>query len=110
VFVAIDGDEIVGFASCGPARDTDDVPAVEGAGELEAIYLLPSAWRQGVGGQLHGSVVDHLTAAGFPVATLWVLEANAPARRFYERHAWSSDGTTQLYQGAPELRYRRPLS
>jgi GNAT superfamily N-acetyltransferase len=111
VFVAEVGGEIVGLASCGAARDED---ALDGAGELEAVYILPEHWGQGIGRALLDRVEDWLRAAGHPIATLWVLIANQPARRFYEASGWTCEGTEQMYERdgheIPEVRYVRDLS
>jgi hypothetical protein len=43
-------------------------------------------------------------------AYLWVVEANARARRFYEREGWSADGAMRASSfGSTELRYRLAL-
>jgi len=53
--------------------------------------------------------------AGFPAATLWVLEANAKARSWYERLGWRLSGTRKpMYApaGIDDVGYRidlRPL-
>ena len=39
-------------------------------------------------------------------AVLWVLEANSPARGFYERCGWVADGTRRSHAGAVAARYR----
>jgi hypothetical protein len=44
------------------------------------------------------------------VSTLWVLEGNAQARRFYERRGWSPDGAAREAFGVLELRYRRAIA
>jgi hypothetical protein len=53
-------------------------------------------------------------AEEYAEATLWVLEANARARAFYERAGWRHDGTRGFFErpgfAAPELRYRKLLS
>jgi hypothetical protein len=36
-----------------------------------------------------------LYEAGFAEATLWVLDKNVRARRFYERGGWRPDGTSK---------------
>lgn len=66
--------------------------------ELCAVYVLPEFWDRGVGHQL--------LAAMAPVRLLWVLEANARGRRFYERHGWHPDGSVKIAFGARELCYR----
>lgn len=85
--------EVIGFADIGPSRDPDaDSLRV---GELNAIYVLPHAWGRGVGRALMAEMVAALRAAGFGVATLWVLEANLRARRFYEAAGWTDDGSAK---------------
>jgi GNAT superfamily N-acetyltransferase len=67
---------------------------------LDALYVAPDRHCQGLGTALLGLA---------PAASqLWVLEANAGARRFYERRGWRPDGTTRTGpEGLTELRYRR---
>lgn len=54
-----------------------------------------------------------LDETGFEEATLWVLDTNDPARRFYEATGWLADGTTRRVElgGLPldEVRYRRQV-
>ena len=105
-FVAeIDG-RIVGFASFGPSPDED---ASEGTGEVPAIYVDPSALGTGVGRELFEAATLALRDAGFAKATLWVLEVNTLARRFYEKAGWARDGavSTHMFDCAnePVVRY-----
>lgn len=104
----VDG-EVVGFASVGPCRDPDH----PGTGELYAIYLLPQAWGCGAGRELIATALDALAGFGFAEATLWVLDTNARARRFYETAGWVTDGASRVEDGLgfpiPEVRYRRAL-
>lgn len=73
-------DELVGFAAAGPERSGD----LNYLGELYALYVLPSHHRRGFGHRLVRAVAGRLTAAGTRSMLLWVLEANTPAREFYE--------------------------
>ena len=105
-----DGDEIVGFASLGPSRDDDATPET---GEVMAIYLLPAVWGMGGGRQLMAASLEELRRAGFTTSSLWVLNSNARARRFYEVGGWVADGTSKddprdgfVFH---EIRYRRTL-
>jgi hypothetical protein len=54
---------------------------------------------------------DGLRHDGFHTATLWVLESNARARRFYERRGWHVDGHEKMEEFgdgiAREVRHRR---
>jgi GNAT superfamily N-acetyltransferase len=111
-FVAEDGGEVVGFASICPTRD-DDAEAAS-AGELAAIYLLPELWGTGLGRELMTSGLSALSDAGFGEATLWVLDTNSRARRFYEAAGWHADGAVKQdgRRGfvLNQVRYWRPLS
>jgi GNAT superfamily N-acetyltransferase len=57
-------------------------------GHVEALYVVPEAWGTGVAAALYERIAD---VAGVP-ATLWVLEANARGRRFWERRGWRATG------------------
>ena len=102
IFVAEEDGRLVGFAWVGDSR------AEPGKGELLAIYVLPGAWGSGAGSALMTSALDALR--GYSSATLWVLEDNPRARRFYEREGWLLDGGRQeeefLGVTVPEVRYR----
>jgi ribosomal protein S18 acetylase RimI-like enzyme len=105
------GDEVVGFASTGPARDAD-APAT--TGEVYAIYVHPSAQRRGLGAGLLGTALGDLAAGGCAEALLWVLTGNAPARGFYEARGGTPDGEAREIDvgGAlvDEVRYRFVLA
>jgi GNAT superfamily N-acetyltransferase len=107
VFVAEDDGSVVGFASCGESRDA----AAEG--ELYAIYALPEAWGSGAGRALMAAVLAALRTRSFATASLWVLEDNPRARRFYEREGWRLDGGRRreefLGVAIDEVRYRITL-
>ena len=91
-FVALDGSQLVGFVHFCPSRDHDATPAV---GEITAIYVHPDLWGQGIGRRLMLHAVDSLDEARFSTATLWVLDVNARARKFYEQAGWLIDGATK---------------
>lgn len=80
VFVAVEGDSVVGFAVCGPPRDAD----MRFDAELYVLNVDPARWRRGVGRRLFEHCVDHLAAHDRGSFYLWVLAANERARRFYE--------------------------
>jgi GNAT superfamily N-acetyltransferase len=80
-------DTIAGFASI---RDA----------ELRTLYVDPIAQGAGVGTALLREAV----AAGAQIVR--VFEANARARRFYERHGWVLDGPSEPLLGRPVVRYR----
>ena len=68
---------------------------------LEALYVLPQAWGTGHADDLHDAAVEELRRLAVERARLWVLEENARARRFYERHGWRADGTSRVVEFPP---------
>jgi len=97
----------IGFVASGPPRDEDvALPALE----IYAIYVMPEAWRSGVGGALLTTAVDHWRESGVTALVLWVLEANSAGRAFYEAMGWQPDGIRQLIDlggfTVAEVRYR----
>jgi len=109
--VADDKGVLAGFANACQSRDKD---AESGdVGEVSAIYLAPEAWGKGLGRELMTAVLAHLAVLGYLQVTLWVLDTNARARRFYEAAGFRPDGAAKIddSRGFPlrELRYRRTL-
>lgn len=78
----VENDEglLIGVAMGGPTRSHHPLYA----GEIYFLYLLPTYHRQGIGRQLTINVVEHLVQRGMHSLLIRVLQANAPARRFYE--------------------------
>jgi GNAT superfamily N-acetyltransferase len=68
---------------------------------LNGLYVLPERWGSKVAPALHEAALDAIRAAGKAGAHLWVLEANARARRFYERRGWRENGTTRVVPYPP---------
>jgi GNAT superfamily N-acetyltransferase len=110
VLVAVDADQIVGFAHLGPSGDKDLRP--KEVGELYAMYLDPAHYRQGRGSELMTAVFDELRTGGFVGASLWVMTDNTAAQAFYEKAGWEADGAQTdhcLGITIPAVRYRRAL-
>jgi ribosomal protein S18 acetylase RimI-like enzyme len=105
--VAVRDGTIVGFSSVGPSRDE------RGIGELYALYVDHEQWSTGAGLALMTQAESQLTTE-YTEATLWVLEDNPRARRFYERAGWAADGARKAEERwgvrAPEVRYRKTLN
>jgi len=89
-WVAVNEGRVVGIATAGDTRDDD-----HDGGELLMINCVADAWGTGAGQQLLDEAVAYLRARSFSHATLWVLDSNARARRFYERNGWEPDGATK---------------
>ncbi|MGA9162429.1 MAG: GNAT family N-acetyltransferase [Actinomycetota bacterium] len=109
-WVADDAGTVTGFAVTGPSEDAD---AGERTGELYAIYLDPDQIGTGLGRRLAEHALEDLRFHGFDTATLWVLETNERARRFYEAAGWVHDGTVTSErvdcEMRPTVRYRVDL-
>lgn len=77
---------LLGFSSTGAGRDPDDgLPPLE----LMALYVRASSYGTGVGHALLEAAI------GDSPAYLWVLDGNARAIGFYERHGFAFDGATK---------------
>ena len=112
---------IVGYASFGPETDVLSAPwphplTTDGedgsVAELYALYVRPAWWSTGTGRALMERVLARTSAAGFLSISLWVLQDNRRARRFYERAGFALDGATNVLDRlgcVTELRYRRTL-
>ena len=109
-WVADDDGRVAGFAVTGPSEDADAEPSTA---EVYAIYLEPDRVGTGLGRGLFEHAVADLRERGFTVVTLWVLETNERARRFYEVAGWSTDGaeTSERVdcEMRPTVRYRVEL-
>ena len=87
--LAKDNDVVVGFADYGPYRADD----LDNTGEVYAIYLLSSYYRQGIGTQLMKTALRNM--AEFDKVVVWVLKGNERAIRFYESFGFCPDGASQ---------------
>lgn len=110
VWVTESAGQAVGFAATMRSRDDD---AGERTGEVGAIYLDTGWAGWGMGRILFDQAVDDLRLLGYETATLWVLESNARARRFYAAAGFHADGASKTGQwpgfSLEEIRYRRDL-
>jgi ribosomal protein S18 acetylase RimI-like enzyme len=75
----LSGHGIVGFGSCGAARNT----LLPHAGEIYTLYVAPEHQERGVGRALLMQLFVALVDRGLNSAVVWVLSMN-PARFFYE--------------------------
>jgi ribosomal protein S18 acetylase RimI-like enzyme len=112
LLVAKTGDSVIGWIAFGACRDAD---AAEKQGEIQAIYLDPSHWAQGVGRLLLQAARERLAAQGFTRASLWVLADNARALRFYRAAGFAPDpsGRLEIERGGKllvEVRYLSALN
>ena len=107
--VATEGEEICGFATTMPSRDSD----LPEHGELCALYVDPERWGRGIGAALIAAARSRLAKSGFQNALLWVMHGNTRAARFYQIDGWVSNGerrTDTVWRvTVEEVRYRREL-
>ena len=113
-YVAVDeAGTVAGYCWFGDYRPDDDAPdpgdlAVERWAEVYAIYVDPDRIGTGAGAALMTAALE---AIGDRPVGLWVLEGNAPSRRFYERFGFTPDGVSADYDAGgtpvPEVRYVR---
>jgi L-amino acid N-acyltransferase YncA len=96
--VAVDGDEIVGFAYAGPPRGEN----AGFAGELYALYVLDRCQGLGLGGRLFRSCMEALRALGVPSMVTWVLQGN-PASGFYAAMGGRPAGSKKFMMGGEFL-------
>jgi L-amino acid N-acyltransferase YncA len=92
------GDGVIGFTGGGPCRDAE--PAA--SAEMFTLYLL-DRWRgRGAGRLLFEAFADAVVRRGHRSLVAWVLEGNAPARRFYEARGGRPAGARSVdLAGAP---------
>lgn len=78
-------------------------------GRLDELMVLPAQWGAGVGSALLTHAEVAFTASRTRSATLWVYEANARARGFYERRGWQHDAPADRGVLGPQVQYRKAL-
>ncbi len=101
---------IVGFVTIRASRDEDAEPHVA---EMPTLYVDPAAWRRGLGAALCRAAVALASALDFLELTLWVVEVNTRAQRFYDAFGFVADGASQVDEDTTERlvarRYRLSL-
>jgi ribosomal protein S18 acetylase RimI-like enzyme len=87
-WIAEEGDIALGWISAGANRDSD---STQSSGEIWAVYIDPDHWRKGVGRALCTVAEQELRSRGYREVTLWVLEGNERAIRFYQSIGFAHD-------------------
>ena len=103
-FCVIHGDKMIGFLTINKADSVN----------FWAVYLIEAFWGKGYGKIVLDFAINELKRAGQKSVSLWVFEENNRARRFYEKHGFSLDGTKRVidrYGGVPlvQLKYALDL-
>jgi GNAT superfamily N-acetyltransferase len=108
---AFDEDALVGFAAMLQAR-TDGEPSelVPRVGYLEALFVHPGRWREGIASMLLERAESAMRGRGTHTGRLRAPE-RAPARTFYERNGWSATGESWYHEdfGMTQVGYQKRL-
>lgn len=89
-WIAMIGDQVVGFSCFMMSRDED----LMDAGEIVAIYVLKAYQNQHIGEKLLMAALSSLRS--YRIISLWVLSTNEQAIKFYEKHGFIKDGVTKI--------------
>jgi GNAT superfamily N-acetyltransferase len=107
VLVAVERDEVVGFAAAAPS---DDAPATV---ELGPLLVEPRWGRRGHGSRLLAAVTDLAVADGTARMRIWLPESDRVSAGFFESAGWAADGWARTLEtgGAPlrEVRWHVEL-
>lgn len=76
-----DAGQVAGFAYAGPERLNNP----QYRGEVYTLYVLPTQQQRGMGRALMEAAAKRFCANGINAFLVWVLGANRPGRKFYER-------------------------
>jgi GNAT superfamily N-acetyltransferase len=99
LLVAMERDELVGFAASGPAGDED----ADGAVELMTLLVEPRWGRRGHGSRLVAASVDHWRGDGFETAVAWAWERDPATRSFLKGSGWEPDGSARGLDTGPRV-------
>lgn len=89
LLVAMERDELVGFAASGPSDEVDH------AVELLTLLVEPRWGRRGHGSRLVAASVEHWRGDGFATAVTWAWERDPATRSFLTGSGWEPDGTAR---------------
>ena len=101
LLVALERDELVGFAASGPATDdgVDDVTTAE----LLTLLVEPRWGRRGHGSRLVAASVEHWRGTGFTTAVAWAFERDPATRGFLLSSGWEPDGAARGLDTGPRV-------
>lgn len=101
LLVAMERDELVGFAASGPAGDEDADPAT--TVELVTLLVEPRWGRRGHGSRLLAASVEHWRGQGFTTAVTWAWERDPATRGFLTGAGWERDGAARGLDTGPRV-------
>lgn len=107
VFIAYDGETPSGFVVTGrtktPPPGSSPIRPSH-SGEIYALYLAPDYWRRGIGTALIKHAARNLKDKKHSTICLWVLDANARAKSFYEKMGGQRLGGKMIEIGPSTLK------
>lgn len=74
---------------------------------------MPEYWNNGIGSELINWGLNELKKRNYDKVTLWVLEENINARKFYEKVGFKHDGTVKeitIGKKLNECRYEKTIT
>lgn len=101
VLVALERDELVGFATLAPAEDADFDGAT--TAEVTALLVEPRWGRRGHASRLLAAAVDGWQTDGTMTAVLWAWERDAATRSFLTGAGWALDGLARGLDTGPRV-------
>jgi len=90
VLVALERNDVRGFAVTGPCTDPDADAVVDG--EIAELVVAADVRGQGHGSRLLQASVDTLRQDRFTRAVMWLRVGDDASRRFLTEAGWASDG------------------
>ncbi len=98
---------VKGFVIHDNSRDSD----CDNSYEVKAIYVEPAFINNGIGKQLLKNAEESCIKSNLSKISIWVLEENLKARKFYEKNGYTQDGSEKTIEswGVKEIRYSKKL-
>lgn len=96
LLVAMERDELVGFAASGPSDEVDAV-------ELMTLLVEPRWGRRGHASRLVAASVEHWRGDGFTTAVAWAWERDPATRGFLTGSGWEPDGAARGLDTGPRV-------
>ncbi len=106
LFVALEGDQVVGFAVTAPADDFEaGDPDPDTTVAIGPLLVEPRWGRRGHGSRLLAAAIDTARMDSMTRAVAWLPEADTTSRAFFASAGWAADGYARaLDTGSGELR------